>query len=111
MTILRREYAAVQSLIHRSVQDKNFRKIYSSDFHTTSSKSQDPHKQDQPNGGKPDGEDDKDKISTLLAKAFLWMLTAYMFIAIISLMFPSSNQPEVSILCIVHTLQNTLLFR
>jgi hypothetical protein len=32
----------------------------------------------------------------LLAKAFLWMLTAYMLIAIVSLLFPSSNQPEVS---------------
>lgn len=31
----------------------------------------------------------------MLAKAALWMLTAYMFIAIISLLFPGSNQPEV----------------
>lgn len=41
-----------------------------------------------------DVEDDS-KISSLLAKAFLWMLTAYMLIAIVSLLFPSSNQPEV----------------
>jgi hypothetical protein len=32
----------------------------------------------------------------LLAKAFLWMLTAYMLIATVSLLFPSSNQPEVN---------------
>ena len=52
------------------------------------------------NGKKPNKEDDDDnnKISSLLAKAFLWMLTAYMLIAIVSLLFPSSNQPEVGIL-------------
>lgn len=40
-------------------------------------------------------EDDENKITSLLAKAFLWMLTAYMLIAIISLLFPNTNQPEV----------------
>lgn len=45
---------------------------------------------------KPNKDDEDDgKISSLLAKAFLWMLSAYMVIAIISLMFPNSNQPEV----------------
>lgn len=50
-----------------------------------------------PNKDKKPGKDDEDenKISSLLAKAFLWMLTAYMVIAIISLLFPSTNQPEV----------------
>jgi spastic paraplegia protein 7 len=42
-----------------------------------------------------DDKDNEDKISALLLKAFLWMLTAYMFIAIVSLLFPGSNQPEV----------------
>lgn len=46
---------------------------------------------------KDNDDDDKDKLSTLLAKALIWMLTAYMFIAFISLMFPSTNQPEVSL--------------
>jgi len=34
-------------------------------------------------------------MSSLLAKAFLWMLTAYLLIGVVSLLFPSSNQPEV----------------
>jgi hypothetical protein len=36
----------------------------------------------------------------LLAKAVLWMLTAYMLIATVSLLFPSSNQPEVNYMCL-----------
>ena len=42
-----------------------------------------------------DDDNDKDKIPSLLTKAFLWMITAYMFIAVISLLFPGSSQPEV----------------
>lgn len=47
---------------------------------------QDPNK-------KPKDEEDG-KISNLLAKAFLWILTAYMLTVFISLMFPSTSQPE-----------------
>lgn len=47
------------------------------------------------NNNNKDDDNDNDKLPSLLAKAFLWMLTAYMFIAIISLMFPGSSQPEV----------------
>ncbi|CAG0895619.1 unnamed protein product [Darwinula stevensoni] len=45
---------------------------------------------------KPDknDEDDDNKISALLAKALLWMLTAYLFIVAFSLLFPSTNNPE-----------------
>jgi len=50
------------------------------------------------NNEKPDDEDDK--ISSLLVKAVLWMLTAYLFIAIVSLVFPGSNQPEVNTKCL-----------
>ncbi|ODN04675.1 Paraplegin [Orchesella cincta] len=39
--------------------------------------------------------DDDDKMSSLLVKAFLWMLTAYMFVALVSLVFPGTNQPEI----------------
>lgn len=56
-----------------------------------------------PGGGQPQGssggngnKDNDDEKKRMLAKAALWMLTAYMFIAIISLLFPGSNQPEVS---------------
>lgn len=71
--------------------------LFRRDFHSTVQKCQ----QQQQNGREPkkpkkeEDDNDKDKISSLLAKAFLWMLTAYMVIAIISLLFPSSNQPEV----------------
>lgn len=103
---LYREYSAVCSLIHRSgLQNLNHLPYYLNkrDFHST------PQNLQQPPGGKPgddknkpnnnnNKDDDDDKISSLLAKAFLWMLTAYMVIAIISLMFPSSSQPEVIIM-------------
>ncbi|KAJ8924721.1 hypothetical protein NQ315_000873 [Exocentrus adspersus] len=96
--IINREYAAVFALLHRSGL-KNVARLpnYLStrNVHTTPSQYQDPSKSGGPGGQKPDNDEDKDKISALLAKAFLWMLTAYMVIAIISLMFPSSNQPEV----------------
>lgn len=59
------------------------------------------HHTPPPDPKKPNKEDEDDgKLSSLLAKAFLWMLSAYMVIAIISLMFPNSNQPEVCILII-----------
>ncbi|KAJ8969497.1 hypothetical protein NQ314_001722 [Rhamnusium bicolor] len=95
-----KEYAAVCALLHRSGlndfgQLPNY--LNKRNFHSSPRNLQDAPKQSGgPGGQKPDKEDeDKDKISSLLAKAFLWMLTAYMVIAIISLMFPSSSQPEV----------------
>jgi len=48
------------------------------------------------NNDNNDDDRDKDKVPSMLAKAFLWMITAYMFIAVVSLLFPSSNQPEVN---------------
>ncbi|XP_060535488.1 paraplegin [Cylas formicarius] len=96
--IITREYSAVCCLLRRSgVNDlsKFTKQVAAANlFHTSPINSQDPFRPDPDR--KPDkDDDDKDKISALLAKAFLWMLTAYMVIAIISLMFPSSNQPEV----------------
>lgn len=65
-------------------------------FHSTPNRAQKTPKNDKdPKKPNRDEDDDKDKMSTVLAKAFLWMLTAYMIIAMISLLFPSSNQPEV----------------
>lgn len=68
--------------------------LSSRSFHSTSQNHQQNKNENDPKKPKNDDED-KDKISAILAKAFLWMLTAYMVIAIISLLFPSSNQPEV----------------
>ncbi|XP_049811983.1 paraplegin [Schistocerca nitens] len=86
---IKREYTAVLKLIQRSQPktlgtNNNFIRC----LHTSRPQSQQP-------GKKPDKDEEDDKISSLLVKAFLWMLTAYMLIAIVSLLFPSSNQPEV----------------
>lgn len=87
-----KEYNAVCSLFKRSGFDVNkFTTHLSKRFSHNNTSPEDPKKP------KKDKEEDEDnKISSLLAKAFLWMLSAYMVIAIISLLFPSSNQPEVS---------------
>ena len=68
-------------------------------------KDPDPSSSSSGEGGQPNKNNDDendDKISALLLKAFLWMLTAYMFIAIVSLLFPGSNQPEVFLITITH---------
>lgn len=66
------------------------------DFHSSPQKYQQPNNQNPNSDKKPKKDEDEDnKLSSLLAKAFLWMLSAYMVIAVISLLFPSSNQPEV----------------
>nr|CAD7203568.1 unnamed protein product [Timema douglasi] len=96
-----REYRAVCDLLHRSglrhVDQLGLPHLPTSRLYHTSTpkpqKQQPPPKKDDKKPGK-ENEDD-DKIPSLLAKAFLWMLTAYMLIAVISLLFPSSNQPEV----------------
>ncbi|KDR15916.1 paraplegin isoform X1 [Zootermopsis nevadensis] len=97
---IKREYQAVFSLLHRSGlrtthQLSNYLQVRS--IHSTGSAPQQQQKPPQNGDDKKPNKDDEDdsKISSLLAKAFLWMLTAYMLIAIVSLLFPSSNQPEV----------------
>lgn len=96
---IRKEYHAVFSLLNRSGltsshQLSNY--LHARGIHSSGSA---PQQQPPPNNRddkKPNKDDEDDsKISSLLAKAFLWMLTAYMLIAIVSLLFPSSNQPEV----------------
>lgn len=105
---LNHEYAAVCSLLHRSgLQNINnlTTALSARQFHTSPSSANNPQPKQSSEGAgsgnnknKPNKEDEDDnKVSSLLAKAFLWMLTAYMVIAIISLLFPNSNQPEVDI--------------
>jgi spastic paraplegia protein 7 len=98
---IRREYQAVFSLLHRSglrTTQQLPNCLYVRAIHSTASSLQ--QHQQPPNNyddKKPNKDDEDDsKISSLLAKAFLWMLTAYMLIATVSLLFPSSNQPEVN---------------
>lgn len=92
------EYNGVRLLLQRSgsQQSSNLQYFIKRNLHSTSICNQKiPQK---PRGDKKSDDDEDNKISSLLAKAFLWMLTAYMVIAIISLLFPSSNQPEVCLL-------------
>ncbi|XP_046678574.1 paraplegin [Homalodisca vitripennis] len=86
---INREYRAVIGLLQRSgfsPQISSTRRL-----HTSASRYQ--QKPPDDDNKKPNNDDDK-KISSVLAKAFLWMLSGYMFIALLSLIFPSSNQPE-----------------
>lgn len=70
-------------------------------LHTTASQANQPgpnrsgNSNNSSSGNGNNNKNDDDERKGMLAKAALWMLTAYMFIAIISLLFPGSNQPEV----------------
>lgn len=86
-----REYNAVVGLLKLHPINKSNFYSFSRGVHTSAPLSQ--QKPDDKN--KPNKDDDENRIPSLLAKAFLWMLTGYMLVAIISLMFPSSSQPEV----------------
>lgn len=114
---LNKEFTAVCALLKRSGLHDLPKYLTKLQFHTSSSRNEDgskksptpktpPKETPASSGGegeknqdpnkKPEKEDEEDnKISSILAKAFLWMLSAYMVIAVISLLFPSSNQPEV----------------
>jgi len=95
---LRREYKAICSLLHRSGFDLSARNFHTSLWcsQNRSSPQPPPPNQQPDNNKKPNKDDDEEtKMSSLLAKAFLWMLTAYLLIGVVSLLFPSSNQPEV----------------
>ncbi|KAJ9575627.1 hypothetical protein L9F63_007561, partial [Diploptera punctata] len=93
---IRQEYLGVLGVLRRSGLNLS-QQVHSRHISTSSNNFQQQTPPPNPNGKKPNNKDDEDdnKISSLLAKAFLWMLTAYMLIAIVSLLFPSSNQPEV----------------
>jgi hypothetical protein len=100
---IRKEYLAVFSLLNRSgLRTSHQLSVYlhARGIHSSGSASQQQPPQNNRDDKKPNKDDEDDsKISSLLAKAFLWMLTAYMLIAIVSLLFPSSNQPEVRCIC------------
>ncbi|CAG9770542.1 unnamed protein product [Ceutorhynchus assimilis] len=102
LKIINKEYAAVWALVHRSGLKDVVQLLphlggftYFSQTSNRPQKPSGPIKPPDPDKPEKDNDDeDKDKLSTLLAKALIWMLTAYIFIAIISLMFPSTNAPE-----------------
>lgn len=98
LKVLNHEYTAVCALLQRSGLH-NINNVSARNFHCTANQNQKKTPKNDKDPKKPDQEndDDKDKLSSVLAKAFLWMLTAYMIIAMISLLFPSSNQPEVRV--------------
>ncbi|KAF6207663.1 hypothetical protein GE061_016110 [Apolygus lucorum] len=89
---LRREYHAVKRLFNNSgLTYAEQRRILQRAIHTTSNLRQ----ADPPNDDKNKKNDEGEKLSSLIAKAFLWMLTAYMIVATLSLMFPNNNQNEI----------------
>ncbi|XP_067140149.1 mitochondrial inner membrane m-AAA protease component paraplegin [Centruroides vittatus] len=91
---LKREYHALSNFPHRSnilaLSNLNSNSIKRWLQITNSWNSQN-NKSDK---NKKDDDDDESKVS-LLAKAAIWMMTAYIVITLISLMFPSSNQPDI----------------
>ena len=97
MELIRREYSAVVKLVQRSFPNsplathQSARNISSSSQKKQSNKDRESN---EGNNGKQDNDGDK-KMQSMLAKAFIWMFTGYMLVTLISLMFPSGNQPEV----------------
>lgn len=92
--ILQKEYNALRSVFNRSGLPYNQQSILLRRFHSSSRLHQRDNKGDNKNKN-DDKNGDNEKMSALIAKAFLWMLTAYMIVATISLFVPSSNHPEV----------------
>lgn len=87
---LKGEYNAIRSLFHRSGLSYKQQAILQRSFHTSRVQRQ------QPSGDKnKKNENENEKMSSLVAKAFLWMLTAYLIVSTISLIFPTSNHPEI----------------
>lgn len=94
--ILNKEWNAVRSIFHRSGLPYHQQAILLRSFHNASSRLQQQQQQPPPpRDDKNKKNDENEKMSALVAKAFLWMLTAYMIVATITLLFPSSNQPEI----------------
>lgn len=90
--VLRREYHAVKRLFNNSgLSFSDQHKLLQRALHTSSSYNQNK----PPNDDKNKRNEDNEKMSSLVAKAFLWMLTAYMIVAALSMIFPNSNQNEV----------------
>ncbi|XP_075229838.1 mitochondrial inner membrane m-AAA protease component paraplegin-like isoform X2 [Lycorma delicatula] len=86
IALLRKEQRALLNILDRS----NFKNVRS--LHTSAANFQQKNENDKNKKKKEDDEDNT--LPALLAKAFFWMLTAYMLVASISLMFPGTNQPE-----------------
>lgn len=93
----RSELRAVQSLLRNSgllnKNDGTFPFMFGNAraLHTSSTLRQE---QNGRNNKDKDKEDEESKVS-LLAKAAIWMMTAYIVITLMSLLFPTSNQPDV----------------
>lgn len=88
LRLLNEEYAATIRLVERSYPNLNLsfsRHLTSSSHHGQKSNESD---------NKPNDNNDDDKFA-LAMKALFWALTGYMLISVLTLMFPSGNQPEV----------------
>ena len=86
------EFRAVRRLIERSGLPQSVQlRILSRGFHISNS-----NQQQRPNDEDKDKKDNDEKMSSVFAKVFLWLLTAYMIVAVMSLILPNSDQPEVN---------------
>ncbi|XP_017772930.1 PREDICTED: paraplegin [Nicrophorus vespilloides] len=99
ITAINNEYKAVFSLLRRSgLKDVNCLVNHlaaARGFHTSARCNQSPSQGPEKDPKKNKNDDDENNLFSLAAKAFLWFLSAYMVIVTLSLIFPSSNQPEV----------------
>ncbi|KAL1131091.1 hypothetical protein AAG570_012328 [Ranatra chinensis] len=87
-----REYQALKKLFNRSgLTYTQQHSVLKRAYHTSGGNNQ--RKNDESDKDKKN--EDNEKISSLIAKAFLWMLTAYMVVAAISIIVPNSNQHDV----------------
>ncbi|KAK7082764.1 Paraplegin [Halocaridina rubra] len=101
--VIQKEFSAVTKLLERSgISRPEQQSILKQALLMNGQQNRPPNLGDNRGGGSSGGsgsngnKNDDDEKKGMLAKAALWMLTAYMFIAIISLLFPSSNQPEMA---------------
>ncbi|XP_052873650.1 paraplegin [Anopheles cruzii] len=66
-------------------------------FHTAatrwSKQPPDPRNSD-PNRGKKNEEDEKEKMMSVVTKTLIWMITIYMLVGFLSMVIPSKNRPE-----------------
>lgn len=88
---LKNEYRACLSVLKRSGLIGSAVNV-SRGFHTTGPFCKKNNKDGNKNN---DNEDDNKKIPALFTKFMLWVLSGYMIVGLLSLIFPTTNQPEV----------------
>ncbi|XP_014245554.1 paraplegin [Cimex lectularius] len=92
---LRSEFRAVRGLFNRSgLSYVEQNKILRRGIRTSCALRQEKPPPDKNDKDKDKKNEDMEKMSALMTKAFLWMITAYMLLAFLSLFIPNSGNPE-----------------